>query len=221
MDSLKMWTICASNGIVLDKEQVEMLERYANELVYWNDKVNMISRKDTENVFERHILHSLSILKYIQPKKKAKCLDIGTGGGLPGIPIKIAHPDIYMTMIDSIGKKVKMTDMFAKHTELRNISAKKIRAEDLAKDLKNRKHYDLIFSRAVARISKLVEWSKNMLKDDGKYILLKGGELSEEIKEAKNEFRSLNIKEIQIDLMGAEWFNHENKKLLICSFDKQ
>lgn len=220
MDLLKLWTTCASNQIVMDKEQMDQLERYAQELKYWNEKVNMISRQDIDNIYERHILHSLSILKYVDIRPKAKCLDIGTGGGLPGLPIKIALPEIDMLMIDSIGKKIKMVEMFAKHTDLRKVNAMNIRAELLAEDKNKHGYYDFIMSRAVARITKLILWSQPLLKSGGKYLFLKGGDLSEEIDEAKAQFKSLNIEEVQIDILGSEWFKSEEKKLLICTFNK-
>lgn len=220
MDNLKLWTICATNGIMLEKEQIEMLERYSNELKYWNEKINMISRQDIDNIYERHILHSLSILKYIDLKPRAVCLDIGTGGGLPGIPIKIAVPTLDMLLIDSIAKKIKMVEMFSKHTALKKFNSRQIRAEELAQSKSHQKVYDYIFSRAVAKISKIVAWSYPILKNSGKYILLKGGDLSEEINEAKSEFNNLHIEEIQIEIMGSDWFTNEEKKLLICSFNK-
>lgn len=220
MDILKLWTICASNQIVLVKEQMDQLQRFADELRYWNEKVNMISRQDIDNIFERHILHSLSILKYIDIPDKAKCLDIGTGGGLPGLPLKIARPEIDMLMIDSIGKKIKVVEMFAKHTELRKVNAMKVRAEDLATDKNMNQYFGFIFSRAVARITMLISWSKPMLKPGGKYIFLKGGDLNDEIIEAKSDFKSLSIQEIDIDILGYDWFKIEGKKLLICTFDK-
>lgn len=220
MDNLKFWTVCASNGIVLTKEKIAMLERYAGELLYWNEKINLISRKDIDNIYERHIMHSLSILKYFEPKPKAKCLDIGTGGGLPGIPIKIAVPDIDMLMIDSIGKKIKMTDMFANHTDLKKIKAMKIRAEELAEQQEFSNYFDVIFSRAVAPTIKLIDWSKKMLKNDGKFVFLKGGDLNDEINEAKDFYKKLSVREIQIQIKGFPWFEDEAKKILICSFDK-
>ncbi len=218
MDLVKFWTICSTNSIVLSKEQLKIIERYANELKYWNSKVNLISRKDEENIFERHILHSLSILKYVDFPPKSKVLDVGTGGGLPGIPIKIANPDIDMLLVDSISKKIKMTKMFAQHTSLRKIEAICTRAEDLAKDNNYIKRYDFIISRAVAKIELIIDWTKFLAKDKAKFILLKGGDLREEINSAKMIYPKLKIDEIEINLLGEPYFLNENKKLLICYF---
>ena len=218
MDLVKFWTICSTNSIVLSKEQLKIIERYANELKYWNSKVNLISRKDEENIFERHILHSLSILKYVDFPPKSKVLDVGTGGGLPGIPIKIANPDFDMLLVDSISKKIKMTKMFAQHTSLRKIEAICTRAEDLAKDNNYIKRYDFIISRAVAKIELIIDWTKFLAKDKAKFILLKGGDLREEINSAKMIYPKLKIDEIEINLLGEPYFLNENKKLLICYF---
>ncbi|MBK6760935.1 MAG: class I SAM-dependent methyltransferase [Ignavibacteria bacterium] len=119
MTPVDFWTTCSANNIVIDKAQVDALKRYHDELLYWNKKVNMISRKDEENVWERHILHSLTLMKYVTFPQKARVLDVGTGGGLPGLPIKIARPDLKMLLVDSIRKKTSMTDMFAQHTDSR------------------------------------------------------------------------------------------------------
>jgi 16S rRNA G527 N7-methylase RsmG len=114
-----LWTMLSANGIALSKEQMDVLDRYQRDLRYWNERVNMISRKDADNIWDRHIVHSLSLLKYVSLAPKARVLDVGTGGGLPGIPLKIARPDLRVTMVDSIAKKMKMVEMFAKHTELK------------------------------------------------------------------------------------------------------
>lgn len=225
MDLLEFWTICSANGIVFDKEQAHSLERYHNELLYWNEKVNMISRKDTENIYIRHILHSLTIFKYIDFPLKAKCLDVGTGGGLPGIPLKIVRPDIHMVLIDSIGKKIKMSSMFAQHTGLKNIFAVNGRAEELDSNptlpgevRKYLGNFDFIVSRAVAPISELINWTGNQIKSGGKFIFLKGGDLTDEIAEAKQFYKNLVIKEQSISLFGLDWFKEEEKKIVVCEF---
>lgn len=216
MDLLEFWTICSSNGIVMDKEQMRVIERYAGELIYWNSKVNLISRKDEENILEKHILHSLAILKYFEPKPKAYMIDIGTGGGLPGIPLKIAVPDLRMTLVDAIIKKTKLTDMFAKHTGMRMISAINGRAEELSQLPEHKGKYDYVTARAVSKMDRLISWSHNFLKKDGTFIFLKGGDLSEEYAAARLRFPNLEIKEHLIHMIGAEWMAKEEKKVVIC-----
>lgn len=220
MELSEFWTICSSNGVILELEQLNQFKRYYEELIYWNEKVNLISRKDLDNIYERHFVHSLAILKYVDLKKKAKCLDIGTGGGFPGIPLGIARNDIKMEMVDSIAKKIKLTDMFATHTGNRNFSTRNLRAEDLANDTKNLKSYDYIFARAVTRTNRILQWSNKLLKDDGKYVLLKGGKMYDEIDEAREAFPDYNYELIDINIIGLEWFKQEEKKILVISKQK-
>ena len=181
MEPLEFWTICNSNGILLSHEQVDRFERFYKELLYWNEKVNLISRKDMDNIWEHHFLHSLSIVKADLIPAMAKCMDIGTGGGFPGIPVGIAREDCKITLVDSIAKKMKLTSMFAAHTGLRSLTAITTRMEDLSTDKQFKGTYDIIMARAVAPIEKLVNWTLPLLKPQGFYILLKGGDLTQEI----------------------------------------
>ncbi len=213
MDLVHFWTICTTNNIAIDKAIIDNLERYANELKYWNEKVNLISRKDEDNILERHILHSLCICKYHDFNEKDTVLDVGTGGGLPGIPIKIANPNIRIDLVDSIGKKSKLTKMFAEHTGLRNIAVHNDRVEEFLK--KSDKKYDVVIARAVTRTVSILDWCVGHVKKTGVFLLLKGGNLSDEIAEAKNQYPNISIKEINIDLLGFDYFKEQDKKLLI------
>lgn len=220
MDMLELWTLCSSNGIVLEKEQIKQLERYRDELLYWNEKVNLISRKDHDNILEKHILHSLSILKYLQDIKfKARVLDVGTGGGLPGIPLKIARPDIFITLVDSIKKKIKVTDMLGKHTGLRNISAICSRAEELYLHKEMQKNFDIVVSRSVAKISSVVTWVRKLIKPDTRIVFYKGGDINDEINNAKKQFSQIQIQTVDIDFVGYEQFKLDDKKIVICTFN--
>ncbi|MFH1050619.1 MAG: 16S rRNA (guanine(527)-N(7))-methyltransferase RsmG [bacterium] len=196
---------------------MKLIERYRDELKYWNSKVNMISRQEEDEILEKQILHSLSILKYVDLKVKAKCLDIGTGGGLPGISLKIARQDIDMLMIDSIQKKIKMTEMFAKHTGLKKIEVFCTRAETMAEQNKYVNSFDYIFARAVKKINVVLNWIKPLLKKDGSVIFLKGGNLNEEIDEAKKYSSNLEVREVGIKINGFPWFEENEKKVIICT----
>jgi 16S rRNA (guanine527-N7)-methyltransferase len=218
MTPIDLWTTCSSNSIVLDKGQVDALERYHNELIYWNKQVNMISRKDEDNVWVHHILHSLTLLKYVTFPPKARVLDIGTGGGLPGIPVKIARPDLKMLLVDSIRKKVKMTEMFAQHTMLKDITALCARVEDLAEDRHYRAAFDVIISRAVAKTALLLTWVRPLMKPQTVCAFLKGGDLTEEIAEARAAHPGLVVEVIPIDVFGVPWFKDEEKKVVLCRF---
>lgn len=215
MDFTEFWTICSLNGIILDETMSRNIQRFQQELTYWNERVNLISRQDAKNILEKHILHSLVILKYEKISYKARVIDVGCGAGFPGTILKIARPDIYLTLVDSIVKKLKIAKMLANHTSLRNINAIAKRVEDLAKESNYLGKYDYVVSRAVASTDKLVQWSLNLLKQNGKFILLKGGNLEQEIKDTKKYFPKLIIKEIPIDLIGFDYFKEEDKKVLI------
>ena len=215
MELTEFWTIASANGIVLDNDQIERIERYARELIYWNKQVNLISRKDEENVLENHILHCISALKYINIPAKSRCLDVGTGGGLPGIPIAIATGNIFMLLVDSIAKKIKITSMLAKHTGLRNLEATSIRVENLAQNKRYINHFDIVFARAVTKISDLLCWTHNLAKKTANFVFFKGGDISEEIAFAKKKFPNYEFKIIDIDLHGYKKFKEDEKKIVV------
>ncbi|MBK9248005.1 MAG: 16S rRNA (guanine(527)-N(7))-methyltransferase RsmG [Ignavibacteria bacterium] len=216
MDAIELWTVSSSNGINFELPQIRQFERYRKELLYWNDKVNLISRTDTPNIFERHFLHSLTPLKYTDFPQKARVLDIGTGGGFPGLPLAIVRPDLHVLLTDSIHKKLKITEMFAQHTGLRHVKARTIRVEDLAQEKSYIGSFDIITARAVASMGTLIEWTHKLLKPNGKYVFLKGGDLTKEIEDAKEAFPTLTVEEIPIIMLGADWFEQEKKKIFIC-----
>ena len=147
----------------------------------WNAQINVISRKDTEHFYERHVLHSLAIAKIIQFLPGAYVLDIGTGGGFPGIPLAILFPEVQFHLVDSIGKKIKVVQEVAGHLGLPNVKASHARAENV-KD-----RYDFIVSRAVTQMPIFLTWikgksaKKNLHAFKNGVFCLKGGDLSEEL----------------------------------------
>ena len=174
----------------------------------WNNKINVISRKDIDHLYERHVLHSLSIAKVIQFKPNTKILDIGTGGGFPGIPLAILFPECKFHLVDSIGKKIKVVQEVSSTLGLKNIKAEQIRAEQI------RDTYDFIVSRAVTAFPVFYNWvrkkvnqeSQNKLKNG--ILYLKGGDLEEELKIFK-----LRISSFEISEFFAESF-FETKKII-------
>lgn len=215
LTALDFWTTAGANGVVLDKPQIDSLQRYHDELLYWNAKVNLISRKDENQIWGRHILHSLTLLKYVNFPKKARVLDLGTGGGLPGIPLKIARPDLRVVLCDSVRKKMTMTAMFADHTGLKNIDAVTSRVEDLAERAHYQNGFDVIVSRAVAETMQLMEWVRPLVAPGGFCAFLKGGDLTNELSNARKTFPGVEIREIPIDLFGAPWFKADEKKIVV------
>lgn len=151
----------------------------------WNTRINVISRKDIDHLYERHVLHSLAIAKVLQFKPGSKVLDLGTGGGFPGIPLSILFPDTDFLLIDGTRKKIRVVREVATTLGLRNITATQIRAEEF-----RGMTFDFVVSRAVASLDKLIAWSRRLLSPRHQHALpngllaLKGGNLQE-------EFRSL------------------------------
>lgn len=155
----------------------------------WNEKINVISRKDIDNLNINHVLHSLGIAKVIEFRKGAAVLDVGTGGGFPGIPLAILFPDARFHLVDSIGKKITVVRAMAEGVGLANVTAEQARAETLKGE------YDFVVSRAVAPLKELYRWTSKLIKKESVHPLpngilaLKGGDLKEEIAEVRRPTR--------------------------------
>lgn len=166
----------------LSEKQIELFGQLQPLYADWNAKINVISRKDFSEFYERHVLHSLGIAKFIRFTKNTRILDVGTGGGFPGIPLAIMFPDVQFHLVDSIGKKIKVVKNVAEALQLQNLTAEQIRAEQL-KD-----KYDFVVSRAVTRLPEFVQWinfnvsrqQRNALPNG--ILYLKGGDLKDELK---------------------------------------
>lgn len=161
---------------LLTEQQMDQFRKLGPVYKEWNNKINVISRKDIDNIYERHVLHSLSLLKVIEFRQKERVLDVGTGGGFPGIPLAILYPEIQFYLIDARAKKIKVVNEVANALGIKNIKAEHKRAEEV-----NMK-FDFVISRAVAKIDKLIGWTESNIKPKGSWIFLKGGELQEELK---------------------------------------
>ncbi|CAM3790607.1 16S rRNA (guanine(527)-N(7))-methyltransferase RsmG [Sphingobacterium prati] len=166
--------------------QKEQFAKLADLYTFWNSQINVISRKDIDSLYLHHVLHSLGIAKFVQELAPGtQILDVGTGGGFPGIPMAILFPEVKFHLVDSIGKKIKVVREVAAGLGLKNVEADHIRAEQL--DDK----YDFVISRAVTRLGEFAPWIRNKFAKNDKngipngILYLKGGDLSEEIKESK------------------------------------
>lgn len=174
----------------------------------WNSKVNVISRQDIDTLYERHVLHSLGIAKVIQFKSGTSVLDVGTGGGFPGIPLAIMFPDAQFHLVDSIGKKIRVVQEIAAALDLKNVKAEQIRAEKLEDT------YEFVVSRAVTRMAPFVGWVRKNISRNSFHPLrngilyLKGGDLTEELGELNIKTRSYELS----DYFKEEFF--ETKKVI-------
>ena len=165
----------------LSASQIEKFKNLPILYEDWNSKINVISRKDINFFYERHLLHSLGIAKVLQFLPNAKILDVGTGGGFPGIPLAILFPQTHFFLIDSIGKKIKVVEEVIAALDLKNISVSKIRAENFNQKV------DFVVSRAVTKMDIFVPWVKKNIRSTHKHsikngiLYLKGGDLTQEL----------------------------------------
>lgn len=172
----------------------------------WNEKINVISRKDIDSLYEKHVLHSLSIAAVFAFEPGTEIIDIGTGGGFPGIPLAIFFPEVQFHLADSIAKKLKVVEAISSSIGLTNVTTQHIRAEEI----KNRK-FDFAISRAVAPLKDLWTWSKPLIKTKGindeanGLICLKGGDLNEEIQVSNTRPRMIEM----IEIFPEEYFKEK------------
>lgn len=196
----------------LSSVQIEQFSKLAELYSFWNQQINVISRKDTENFYERHVLHSLGIAKVLNFKNGTKIMDVGTGGGFPGIPLAILFPECEFILVDSIGKKIKVVNEVAAALGLSNVHGIHERAEKVEGT------FDFIVSRAVTQMPEFIGWVKNKISKTSKNVLpngilyLKGGDLSEEMKTVKQWRKEYNLKEY----FEGEFF--ETKKVVYVKF---
>ena len=192
----------------LTAQQSERMEALYDLYVHWNAQINVISRKDIDLLYERHVLHSLAIYKFLPFTNGSLVLDIGTGGGFPGIPLAIMQPEVEFVLVDSIGKKIKVVNEVAAALNLKNVKGIHQRAEEI------KTKFDFVVSRAVAELQLLINWSDNKMKKDqinglpNGLICLKGGDLKEELSVVKRHVDVFPL----TDYFKEEFF--ETKKLI-------
>lgn len=203
--------VCAKYGIIAGRRQVDILKQYVELLLAWNSKINLISRRDEENIWRKHVFGSIAFLSCARLKPDSHILDLGTGGGLPGIPLAILLDSTRVTMIDSTQKKIKAVSDMIHELRLTNARAVAGRAEELGKQASHRSRYEYVVSRAVAPVHDLIRWSKPFLLSSGQgetlqppamesdkvqrgsIVMIKGGDLDTEISSARKKHPQARI----------------------------
>jgi 16S rRNA (guanine527-N7)-methyltransferase len=192
----------------LTHQQIAQYQELQELYSYWNERINVISRKDIGQLYERHVLHSLAIAKFFQFPDNSKILDIGTGGGFPGIPLAIMFPNVNFTLADSIGKKITVVNEICKSIKLKNVSTINVRAENIENE------YHFIVSRAVTDFAQFVRLAGSKIKPgkinetNNGIIYLKGGDFINEIKKFGQKVKVYDISDFFIE----EFF--ETKKII-------
>ncbi len=199
MDTIKIILTYFPN---LSQEQIKQFEKLQDLYTFWNAQINVISRKDMEHLYEKHVLHSLGIAKVCHFVDQTDILDVGTGGGFPGIPLAILFPNVNFHLVDSIGKKIKVVAEVAAALGLKNLTSEHHRAEHVSGT------YDFVISRAVTRMAPFIEWIKDKINKNNFNTLangilyLKGGNLEEELAEAKRKYVVYDLS----DFFSEEFF---------------
>lgn len=178
--------------IMFDEEQLGMLYQYMILLLEWNEKINLTAIIEPSEIIVKHFIDSMTILKYIDKNKTL--VDIGTGAGFPGIVLKIVRPDIKITLVDSLNKRILFLDDVIQKLNLKNIETIHSRIEDFGRNKKYREKYDVVTSRAVANLSTLAEYMIPLIKIKGIGIAMKGNEVQEEIKVSQKAIQILGAK---------------------------
>lgn len=183
--------------IEISNEQVEQFYRYMHLLIEWNEKMNLTAIVEPNEIILKHFIDSVTIAKYIKDKKTL--IDVGTGAGFPGIPLKIVNPKINMTLLDSLNKRIMFLKELIEQLGLENINVFHGRAEEFAQNKEHREKYEVVTSRAVANLSTLSEYMIPFAKENGIIISMKGSEVQQELDEAKNAIKILGGKVEKVD----------------------
>lgn len=213
MEQLKR-TVEELNLLCTDK-MMSQFEQYQKHIINWNEKVNLTSITDPKEFELKHYVDSVMICESDEWQKAADIIDVGTGGGFPGVPLAILHPDRHFVLMDSLGKRIKIIDEICKDIGISNVELIHARAEELAKKKEYRESFDLCVSRAVANLAVLSEYCIPFVKVDGYFAPYKTAESGQEIEDSKKAIRLLGGTIKRIATPSLEWFNLDHRILWI------
>jgi 16S rRNA (guanine527-N7)-methyltransferase len=238
-DFLLFQRICGQNGVSIDSDQISKMTSFVDMLVDWNKKINLVSRRDVGNIWFSHLLHSIAPWFFLEPPQQAEILDLGTGGGLPGIPLAIVRPDVHLVLLDSIRKKTAAVEDIVRRLGLREVEVMTGRAEDLPRKAPPGRPFDIVLARAVAPLVDLVHWSLPLLRrggGTGEYagfaaarpghrellrmpclVALKGGDLNTEILKACREAPAAAVETLNLVFDGSERLGLVDKKVVVVT----
>lgn len=238
MEAEEFVEICRLNGLEIEDKKFDLLKRYVELLIEWNKKINLISRKEPD-IWGKHILHCISPLFKINIEDNSFILDLGTGGGLPGIPWAILNEGARFILLDGTKKKINAVEDILKRLNLVNAKALWGRAEELSRDDKYRGRFDYVICRSVAELKKLVKWSFNFLNpsnfskkfldetDEKHYlypgclIAFKGGDVESEIYSAVKTRLVSEIKVVELKFKGDDKVKFDDKKIVLLKLKKE
>jgi 16S rRNA (guanine527-N7)-methyltransferase len=224
--------LCKLNALNLSAVQLERLECYVNHLLSWNQRVNLISRKDESNVWVSHILHSLCLLQRVELPAGSRVLDLGSGGGLPGVPIAILRPDLQITLLDSVRKKTEAVRDIVSGLSMSNLTVTWGRAGEIRLKVASSDGFDVVIARAVAPLKDLIRWSLTLVRRSdpttrGKeaktppasfsipvLIAMKGGSLEQELRSAQVRYGNKRISTLDLVVKGVSDIELVEKKLV-------
>ncbi|MDH7516239.1 MAG: 16S rRNA (guanine(527)-N(7))-methyltransferase RsmG [Bacteroidota bacterium] len=216
----RMRTRLAALGCPVAAESADPLARYAAMLLEWNRLVNLVSRKDEHAVVEKHMFHSLVVRALVDFPCDAGVFDLGTGGGLPGLPLAVVMPRAYFVLCDASAKKIRAVQAMADALGLGNVRCLAMRAEDAGRDPLHAGRYDIVLARAAAHLEKLIRWSRPLLRaEGGRLIAWKGGDLAAEMRRALMRNRKLSFEVAEYDLPPGEASLGDGKKIVEIRFD--
>lgn len=190
IDLLQLQQECTKFGIEVTQDQMEKLDRYASVLMEWNEKMNLTAIKKPEEIVTKHFVDSLTLLCALQIPEGAKLIDVGTGAGFPAVPVKVMRPDLRITLLDSLNKRVTFLSALSAELEQENLCIH-ARAEEAGQNPAYRQQYDVATARAVAHLRELAEYCLPLVKAQGVFAAMKSGEIETELAEAQKAIKLL------------------------------